>query len=105
MLGDRFTAPDVELPEEVRPDLEAALGKFGVVGSAKRMDDLLKVHTFSLQNAAEAFLMVQIDVIQAALKSKTLFAQMDDDHLRQLATGIASRPLREYAAGADIVTQ
>ena len=49
--------------------------------------------------------MVQIDVIQAALKSKTLFAQMDDDHLRQLATGIASRPLREYAAGADIVVQ
>ena len=105
MLGDRFTAPDVELPEEVRPDLESALGKFGVVNSAKRMDALLQGHTFSLQNAAEAFLMVQIDVIQAALKSKTLFAQMDEDHLRQLATGIASKPLQEYDTGADIIVQ
>lgn len=104
-LGSQFTAPNAELPKEVKPDLEDALAKFGVEGSVEGMDKLLVGKKFSLQNAAEAFLLVQIDVIQAALQSKTLFAQMDTDHIRQLATGIASRELQQYEAGADIVTQ
>jgi hypothetical protein len=104
-LGPRYTGPGAELPADCRDELEQALATFGVEGSASRMDDMLKGKLFSLQNAAEAFLTVQIDVIQQALHSKTLFAQMDSEHIRQLATGIASKELKKYEKGHKVITQ